>query len=271
MVILALQAPLFAALIVLVYGRVTEPGTEIKDIKEFQRMGVNIIGIHFLMVIAAIWFGCNNAARDIVGEWTVFQRERMVNLKLPSYIFSKFGLLLGLCTVQCLLMFGIVYFGCHLRSDWVVAVILVLASLIGAALGLAISSRSTSTESAIALLPVVLLPIIALGGGLKPIYRMPDVAQWASYAIPSRLAFEYNVVDEATNRKSGYPAPTANWKVDAADVQVPITVDDKKEPARPDPSHSRRFTLEQTLGVLGAMLAGLLASVFVFLKIRDPH
>jgi hypothetical protein len=48
-------------------------------------------GIEFLMVVAAIWFGCNNAARDIVGEWIVYRRERTVSLKLPSYVFSKVG------------------------------------------------------------------------------------------------------------------------------------------------------------------------------------
>ena len=34
-----------------------------------------IASAHFLMVVAAVWFGCNNAARDIVGEIPIFQRD----------------------------------------------------------------------------------------------------------------------------------------------------------------------------------------------------
>ena len=49
--------------------------------------------------------------------------------------------------------------------------------MIGAGLGLSISALSKTTESAIALLPVVLLPIIALGGGMRPIYLMPKAGQ----------------------------------------------------------------------------------------------
>ena len=48
----------------------------------FDEIAEKLPIIHFLMVVAAIWFGCNNAARDIVGEWTIYKRERMVTLKL---------------------------------------------------------------------------------------------------------------------------------------------------------------------------------------------
>ena len=160
------------------------------------------------MVVAAIWFGCNNATRDIVGEWTIFYRERMVNLKLPSYVFSKFALLLLLSFLQCGIMLGIVYFASGLQADfWRIGLVLVIASAVGTSLGLAISARSSSTESAIALLPIVLLPVIVLGGGLKPIYRMPVPMQWVSTVIPSRWAFEYNLVNEAAHRNSCLELP----------------------------------------------------------------
>jgi len=91
-VILALQAPLFALLIVLIFGALKEPPNlnapgvvpTMAAAKAFSELGGSIAEVEFPMVVAAIWFGCNNAARDIVGEWTIYQRERMVNLKLPS-------------------------------------------------------------------------------------------------------------------------------------------------------------------------------------------
>ena len=146
MAILGLQSPLIAALIVLVYGKVASTAA---TFQQFQDMAANVIGIHILMVVAAIWFGCNNATRDIVGEWTIFYRERMVNLKLPSYVFSKFLLLLLLSVLQCAVMLGIVYFLSDLKADLLpIATVLILASAVGTSLGLAISARSSSTKPA---------------------------------------------------------------------------------------------------------------------------
>ena len=48
------------------------------------------------MAVAAVWFGCSNSAREIVSEWAVYQRERMVNLQIVPYLASKFAILGGL-------------------------------------------------------------------------------------------------------------------------------------------------------------------------------
>src|SRR5271154_211454 len=213
LIITLLQAPLFAVLIALVFGTVKDPENLSKTLsvpaadaavsmakaqQDFGQLSGNLVGIEFLLVVAAIWFGCNNAARDVVGEWSIYQRERMVNLKLPSYVFSKFFVLVGLCIFQCLTLLTVVYFACGLRGSFVrEAAILIASSLVGAALGLAISARSSTTETAIALLPVVLLPVITLGGGIRAIYKMPVPARLMSYVAPSRWAFERNLVDEA--------------------------------------------------------------------------
>jgi ABC-type multidrug transport system ATPase subunit/ABC-type multidrug transport system permease subunit len=188
--ILLAQAPLFALLVALV----TYP----LHADNFGELSQKLPIAHFLMVVAAIWFGCNNAARDIVGEWTIYKRERMVTLKLLPYIFSKLAVLAALCIFQCGSMLAIVYLICGLHSNFFDDfLVLLIASMIGAGLGLSISALSKTTESAIAMLPLVLLPIIALGGGMRPIYLMPSGGQILSAIIPSRWAFEANLLDEA--------------------------------------------------------------------------
>jgi ABC transport system ATP-binding/permease protein len=194
--ILLLQAPLFAVLVVLVNYPL--------QADHFDELSQKLPIVHFLMVVAAIWFGCNNAARDIVGEWTIYKRERMVTLKLVPYVFSKLAVLFGLCVFQCGSMLAIVYVCCGLHSSFPDDfLVLLLSSMIGAGLGLCISALSKTNESAIALLPVVLLPIIALGGGMRPIYLMPKAGQIVSEIIPSRWAFEANLVREATAKDWG--------------------------------------------------------------------
>ena len=192
--ILLMQAPLFAVLVVLVSYPLRPD--------HFDEIAQKLPIVHFLMVIAAIWFGCNNAARDIVGEWTIYKRERMVTLKLLPYIFSKFAVLLGLCFFQCGSMLAIVYLICGLHSNFLYDfLVLLLSSMIGAGLGLSISALSKTTESAIAMLPVVLLPIIALGGGMRSIYLMPQAGQVLSTIIPSRWSYEANLLHEAAAKE----------------------------------------------------------------------
>ncbi len=192
--ILLVQAPIFAVLVTLVAYPLRA--------SHFDEISEKLPIVHFLMVVAAIWFGCNNAARDIVGEWTIYKRERMVTLKLIPYVFSKLAVLLGLCIFQIGSMLAIVYFSCGLHSNfgWDFLVLL-LSSMIGAGLGLAISALSKTNESAIAMLPLVLLPIIALGGGMRPIYLMPKLGQDLSVVIPSRWSFEANILHEAKDWK----------------------------------------------------------------------
>jgi ABC-type multidrug transport system permease subunit len=198
--ILLLQAPLFAVLVALVNYPLRA--------SHFDEISEKLPIVHFLMVVAAIWFGCNNAARDIVGEWTIYKRERMVTLKIFPYVFSKLAVLLGLCIFQCGSMLAIVYLVCGLHSNFAWDfVVLLLSSMIGAGLGLSISAFSKTNESAIALLPVVLLPIIALGGGMRPIYLMPKAGQVLSTIIPSRWSFEANLLHEAEAKQWGQNQP----------------------------------------------------------------
>jgi ABC-type multidrug transport system ATPase subunit len=201
-----LQAPVFAILIAGIFAglpRASKIQSPV-EINDFLNHSALVGGIHFLMVVAAVWFGCNNAVRDVVGEWLIYQRERMVCLRLPSYVFSKLFVLSAICFVQCLLMLVIVYPVCNLQgSFWKLAFVLWLTSLVGASIGLFISSAPfcKTTESAIALLPIVLLPAIGLGGGIRALHEMSPAAMWASNLVPTRWAYEANVVEEAEQRK----------------------------------------------------------------------
>ncbi|MFC5865222.1 FHA domain-containing protein [Acidicapsa dinghuensis] len=222
--ILMIQAPLFATLIVLVYhGLSHDMGEELTK---------KLVGIHFLMVIAAIWFGCNNAARDIVGEWTVYKRERMVTLRLGSYAFSKLAVLLGLALIQCFFLLGIVDLSLSLKSNFfLVYGMLVLSAMVGTGLGLCISAFSKTTESAIALLPVVLLPIIALGGGLRPAYLLDAKLRWITLAVPSQWALEANLLQETGPNKWPLLSHAATSQNTPAAEQPMVITQDNGKPA----------------------------------------
>ena len=44
----------------------------------------------FILVMIVMWFGCNNAAKEIVKEEAIYGRERAVNLGILPYLGSKF-------------------------------------------------------------------------------------------------------------------------------------------------------------------------------------
>jgi len=267
-IILLVQAPLLAVLLGCVFRTL-----KFSTIGDFsQRLMTHAVGVEFLMVVAAVWFGCNDVARDIVGEWTVFQRERMVSLKLPSYVFSKLAVAAVLSLFQCLMLLGIVTLMCGLQADFLATLaILYLASLVGAALGLCVSARAPTTEAAIAMLPLVLLPVIALGGGLTPIDGMPNAMQQIAKVVPSRWAFEASLLLEAHKSHAENISDDTNPEklgCDLADVQFP-----KRDPhcdvlQLPD-SDYHRTSLITALAVLAGMLVFWLGTALVFLRMRD--
>jgi hypothetical protein len=291
--ILLAQAPFFAALVCLIVAPL--------DANNFADLTEKLTTAHFLMVVAAIWFGCNNAARDIVGEWTIYRRERMVTLKLLPYVFSKLAILLALCIFQCGSMLAIVYLVCGLHGNFLsVFAVLLLASMIGASLGLSISAISKTNESAIALLPVVLLPMIALAGGIRPIYELPKAGRIISDAIPARWAFEADLLQEAKatewpkssppvsgppaavnppgNDAAGSPKTPADTVVDVAQHNIPSFVahaagdsGDHLQPALDgsDSAVSFRHSYRRLMAFLGAMLFFWVSCVNVILLKRD--
>ncbi|MCU0448668.1 MAG: ATP-binding cassette domain-containing protein [Bernardetiaceae bacterium] len=68
-----------------------------------------VIGVLFLMAISAVWFGVNNAAKEIVGEMPIYTRERMFNLSIVNYLASKVGVLALVSLLQVLIFMNIVY------------------------------------------------------------------------------------------------------------------------------------------------------------------
>jgi ABC-type multidrug transport system ATPase subunit len=266
-IILLTQAPLFGILLGGVFGSL-----KYSTVSDWDKVARNAGALEFLLVVAAVWFGCNNVARDIVGEWTVFQRERMVSLKLPSYLFSKLAIAAILCLFQCFTLLGIVTLICHLQGDFLkVLGILYLASLVGAAVGLCVSARASTTEAAIAMLPLILLPVIALGGGLMPIHQMPVSMQQISKAVPSRWAFEAALVTESKqNHYTGSCDDISNSKttdyLKAVSTECEgLSVADWQFPSE------HRTSLRTCLAVLGGMLVFWIGLALIFLRMRDIH
>jgi len=172
--ILLLQAPIIAFLIALVFDEYTERTAAL-----------------FILVVAAIWLGCSNAAREIVSEQAIFKRERMVNLKIPSYLFSKVTVLLVLCVIQCFILAAIDVPAIGMDASFGgLFFLLLLTALPAMLLGLLVSSFVSTTEAAMGLIPLVLIPQVILGGLISTFLTMSGFEKFLAAFMTSRWSFE---------------------------------------------------------------------------------
>jgi ABC-type multidrug transport system ATPase subunit len=216
-IIMLAQAPIIGGLLAVIFGAQTEatPAWCLGALQELvnrsnQKTTGDLSQLHlaptrdntgaiFFLVVAAVWFGTSNAAREVVRERSIYLRERMVNLGLFNYVLSKFILLAMFCMVQCAMLLGIVFVALGFRGGMVAFAqeyaALVSTSLSAVALGLLLSTLVSSSEAAMALTPIALIPQVVLGGLMVPTTTIPKLA-FLMYAVPARWGFEAAVVAE---------------------------------------------------------------------------
>ncbi len=153
----------------------------------------------FFLVVAAVWFGTSNAAREIVSERAIYLRERMVNLGLLNYILSKFLFLAVIAAFQCAVLLAIVFFALGFHGGFAAFGIgfatLTVTAMNSTAMGLLLSAVVTSSEAAMALTPIALIPQVVLGGLMVPMTTNP-LLEWPMYLMPARWGFQGVVAQE---------------------------------------------------------------------------
>jgi ABC transport system ATP-binding/permease protein len=191
--ILLLQAPIIALMnLLMISSDVVIGATDVGVIPRLQAQS-------FLFVLAPIgvWFGVINAAREITKERAIYRRERLWNLALLPYIISKVAVLSILVLIQNAALLGVLALRVDFSGLWGVILpqwpelyaSMVLASLAGMALGLIISALSTTSDQAISMVPLALVPQIIFTG---LIFRLePDsIPELISRLMISRWAVD---------------------------------------------------------------------------------
>lgn len=153
----------------------------------------------FFVVVSAIWFGTSNSAREIVTERAIYLRERMVNLSVVNYVFSKYIILTLICIFQCTVLLGIVFFtlGFHggIAAFLLELAVIVAVAMNATALGLLLSTVVVSAEAAMSLTPIALIPQVVLGGLMVPMTTNPMLKP-LMYVMPARWGFEGSIAYE---------------------------------------------------------------------------
>jgi len=235
----------------------------------------------FFVVVSCVWFGTSNAAREIVTERSIYLRERMVNLNLFNYVFSKYVLLSFICVFQCATLLGIVFFMVGFEGGaqaFVLELVAMVAVAMNAtALGLLLSTLVASAEAAMALTPIALIPQVVLGGLMVPM-TTNELLKPLMYVMPARWGFEAAIAQERQ-----VIADSSAWVLDLHQSSL-SNASDFVQGGR---FHCATAQIESStlpgawgfvewnqpgvpLAVLAAMTACMLLVLLVILKRRDP-
>jgi hypothetical protein len=187
LVLLVGQAPLIGWLCTVVWGSV-ETDTP---------------SLRFVLVLAAVWFGCIDGCREIVKERAIFERERLLGVAALPYVSSKVAVLAGLVLAQVVLLQLAVEWQLALRGPLLVqTAALFLAGMCGVGLGLVVSALASTQERAVGVVPLLLLPQILFSELAIPRAAYGVVVERVELVMPVRWA--YRVFAESAALEPGW-------------------------------------------------------------------
>ena len=162
----------------------------------------------FTFTCCGIWIGLFNSIQEICKERVILKREYMANLRLTSYIGSKFLVQSLLSLLQaCLLFFTYALLaGLPESSVWdagpvpemLLTTFLIIQS--SSCLGLVVSAFSKNADRAMTLAPFLLVIQLVFAG---IIFELDGVVKTLSYVTISRWAI--SAFGTTTNLESMYP------------------------------------------------------------------
>ena len=151
----------------------------------------------FTFSCCAIWIGIFNSVQEICKERVILKREYMANLRLSSYIASKFVIQALLCFVQSLLLFTVFDLLIGLPEEGVLhetaapemLLTTYLTILSSSCMGLALSSVAKNPDRAMTLSPFLLVVQLVFAGiifeleGAVELISNITISRWSISAL----------------------------------------------------------------------------------------
>ena len=158
----------------------------------------------FIMALASVLLGLFASVYEIVKEWPIYQRERMVTLRILPYIASKVVVLGAFALIQCLLFMLVVGLKVDFPKEGVLLpapvemyITLVLGTLAAILLGMLISAIVPNPNTVIYILFMVLFFQMIYAGVLFDLPGFTDqfsnltLTRWAVEGMGSSVDMEW--------------------------------------------------------------------------------
>jgi hypothetical protein len=149
----------------------------------------------FWVAFAGFFFGLTYGLLQIVGEFSVFRRERLAGLSVGAYLVSKIAVLLPLLTAVNVAMLSVLRAldrlpDANVGTYAVLVVTLMVESVCALALGLLTSAAVADAAQATLALPMLCFPQVLFAGAVVPVAEMAAPGRAISFGMANRWAFE---------------------------------------------------------------------------------
>ena len=176
------------------------------------RENENMYAYIFMSVVVALFLGMMVSAEEIIKDRKILKREKFLNLRRGSYLFSKLMILFSLSAIQMVMFVGVgnsilgikgMYF-----DYWFV---LFTTACCANVLGLNISAAFNSAITVYIIIPILLIPQLLLSGvmvkfdKLNPLIASQKNVPVAGEVMTSRWAFEALAVNQFKENKYEKP------------------------------------------------------------------
>jgi len=129
----------------------------------------------FIATLLAFFFGIFPAIEMMHSERTIYMRERMVNLKVPSYVLSKVLFLLAFGMLQAASIAAVLYWYSKVEGEFAsMFVVLLSVQIAGVSAGLFFSTLAKSSKLALLLMLAWLVLMLAFSGF---VIRLPTLEE----------------------------------------------------------------------------------------------
>ncbi len=158
-----LEAPLLGFILSFLIRYIADPNSHIYIFRENENIPVYI----FMSMIVAMFLGLMVSGEEIFKDRKILKREAFLNLSRSSYLISKISILIMLSAIQAILyvLVGNLILGVKglwFEYWWALFSIAVFSNL----MGLNLSSAFNSAVTIYIMIPLVMIPQMALGGAM---------------------------------------------------------------------------------------------------------
>jgi len=211
----------------------------------------------FILALASVLLGLFAAVYEIVKEWSVYQRERMVTLRILPYIGSKMVVLGVFALIQCLLLLLVISIKVDLPRQGVMFaaplemyVTLVLGTVVATLMGLLISALVPNQNTVIYIVFLVLFFQMIFAGVL---FDLPGFTDQFSNLTLTRWGMEALGSSANVERLNGLTR--TRFKPDPLTEEVAVEVE------RPDPDWEPVTVVTTTQEIEVPLQSGLMQTV----------
>ncbi|MFE7796223.1 FHA domain-containing protein [Nocardia sp. NPDC057440] len=149
-----------------------------------------------VLILGACFMGSTLTVRDLVGERTIFFRERAVGLKPSAYLMAKIAVFSATAFLQSAVLVGITLAGKKAPAEGSVIsngsaelyIDISLTAVCCVVFGLLLSSLARSNEQVMPMLVVMIMAQLVMAGGLIPVTGRVVLEQ-LSWLFPARWGY----------------------------------------------------------------------------------